>query len=137
MIRLIIPGEVVPQLRPKFSRKGGFIQVYDPAKCRDYKDHVRKLAMQQYKGKPIEGPVAVKILVHRYTPQSFGKTKIAMALAGALRPTTKPDLDNLCKGIVDALKGIVWRDDAQIVKLEIEKWYSDNPRAEIEISQIG
>ena len=137
MIRLTIPGKVVPQLRPKFARKGGFVQAYDPAKCKNYKDYVRRLAAQCYKGKPIEGPIAVKILVHRHTPQSFGKTKMAMALAGALRPTTKPDLDNLCKGVVDALKGIVWRDDAQIVRLEVEKWYSDNPRAEIEIVEVA
>ena len=135
-IKLIIPGEVIPQLRPRFRRRGNYVQTYDPAKCRDYKDYIRRLASECYKDKPLDGAVEVKILIHRHTPKSFGKTKMAMALAGALRPTTKPDIENLSKGILDALNGIVWRDDAQIVRLEVEKWYSDQPRAEVLVCEL-
>ena len=136
MIRLVIPGDAVPQLRPRFARKGSYVTAYDPEKCRNYKAYIRHLAAERYKDKPLEGAVGVRILIHRQAPKSLSKTKKAMALEGALRPTTKPDIENLSKGILDALNGIVWRDDAQIVRLEIEKWYSDQPRAEIEISEV-
>ena len=136
MIRLVIPGEAVPQLRPRFARHGNYVQAYDPAKCRDYKAYVRMLAAQQAPPKPIEGPVAVRIVVCRNTPQSWSKVKIAAANAGRIRPTTKPDIDNVVKGLKDALKGLIWVDDAQVVRLEAEKWYSDRPRAEIEVTEV-
>ena len=135
-IKLIIPGDVVPQLPPRFARRGSFVQTYDPAKCRDYKTNIRHLAAKCYKGKLLEKAIEVKILVYRHAPKSLNKTKMAMALEGALRPTTKPDIENLSKGILDALNGIIWRDDAQIVRLEVEKWYSDSPRAEVLIWEI-
>lgn len=136
MIHLTIPGEVIPQLRPRFARRGNFVQTYDPAKCRDYKAYVRMIATQSRPAKLIEGPVAVRIHIYRHTPQSWSKVRIAAALAGQIRPTTKPDADNLAKGIKDALKGIIWNDDAQVVRLVVEKWYSDRPRAEVEIEEV-
>ena len=44
------------------------------------------------------------------------------------------DIDNYNKILLDSLTGIVWKDDKQIVKMEIEKLYDKkNPRVEIEI----
>jgi Holliday junction resolvase RusA-like endonuclease len=137
MIRLVIPGEVVPQLRPRFARRGSFVTTYDPEKCRNYKAYVRALAAGVAPSKPMSGPVKVKIMLYRYTPQRWNKAKIAAALAGALRPTTKPDITNLVKGIEDAIKGLIWVDDSQVVELAVAKWYSDNPRAEVEIDEIS
>jgi Holliday junction resolvase RusA-like endonuclease len=95
------------------------------------------LATEAYKGPPLEGQVSFRLVVYRLPPQSWSKTKIALALAGRLRPTTKPDLTNTIKGIEDALKGLTWRDDAQIVHIELDKFYSDEPRAEVEIDEIS
>ncbi|GHV35050.1 hypothetical protein FACS1894187_06910 [Synergistales bacterium] len=142
MLRLIIPGEAVPQLRPRFARHGNYVQTYDPAKCRDYKSYVRMLAAVEVKrGQtlvtyPIEGPVEVRIAVYRHTPKSWSKAKIAAANAGHIRPTTKPDIDNIAKGLKDALKGLIWVDDSQVVRLEAEKWYGDEPRAVVEIEEV-
>jgi Holliday junction resolvase RusA-like endonuclease len=136
MIRLTIPGEVVPQLRPRFARHGNYVQTYDPEKCRNYKAYVRMLAAQKMTEKPIEGPVEVWIRVYRQPPTSWSKAKTTWAITGTIRPTTKPDLTNLVKGIKDAVKGIIWRDDAQVVRLVVEKWYSDVPRAEMEIIEL-
>jgi Holliday junction resolvase RusA-like endonuclease len=112
------------------------VHTYDPEKCRTYKAFIRTLAANAAPPKPLSGPVSVKITVYRQTPQSWSKVKIAAALAGILRPTTKPDIDNIAKGIKDAVKGIIWVDDSQVVRLEVEKWYSDKPRAEVEIDEI-
>jgi Holliday junction resolvase RusA-like endonuclease len=137
MIRLTIPGETVPQLRPRFAKRGIYTQTYDPEKCRNYKAYVRYLANANKPEKLMEGPVSVLIMVYRQIPASWSKTKTALAITGDLRPVTKPDADNIAKGIKDALKGIIWRDDAQVVDLRVEKWYSDKPRAEVEIDEIG
>ena len=47
-------------------------------------------------------------------------------LAGNLRPTVMPDWNNL-GGVTDALNGIVWHDDRQIVQGIVTKVYGDRP----------
>lgn len=44
-------------------------------------------------------------------------------LAGQIRPTVKPDCDNVSKIILDALNGVAFKDDSQVVGLWVEKWY--------------
>ena len=58
---------------------------------------------------------------------------MTLAVDGVLRPTTKPDIDNLVKGIKDSLSKFLWYDDSQVTELVARKLYSDNPRAEVTI----
>jgi Holliday junction resolvase RusA-like endonuclease len=110
--------------------------MYDPPKSRDYKSYVRMMAAQAYKGPLLEGALSLKVVVYRTPPSSWSKMKTALALSGKIRPTPKPDLTNTIKGIEDALNGLIWKDDAQVVDLVLGKWYADTPRAEIEICEI-
>jgi Holliday junction resolvase RusA-like endonuclease len=137
MIHLVIPGEAVPQLRPRFARHGNFTQAYDPAKCRDYKAYIRYLAAEAYTGPPLEGQLALHVDIWRLPPKSWSKVKMAGALSGDIRPITKPDLSNVIKGIEDALKGIIWRDDAQVVDIGASKWYGMEPRVEVKIYEVS
>jgi Holliday junction resolvase RusA-like endonuclease len=57
-------------------------------------------------------------------------------LENIIRPTKKPDADNIAKIVCDALNGIAFLDDKQIVDARITKWYSDTPRIEIIIQEI-
>ncbi len=41
------------------------------------------------------------------------------------RPTTRPDVENLAKGLLDAWNGILWRDDSQVVELQLRKEYGE------------
>jgi Holliday junction resolvase RusA-like endonuclease len=136
VIRLVIPGEAVPQLRPRFARQGNFVRAYDPEKCRNYKAYIRMLASEAYSGPLLEGQISLQVAIYRLPPRGWGKSKMALALAGQIRPITKPDLTNTIKGIEDALKGIFWHDDAQVVELYLQKWYSDTPRAEVTVDEI-
>ena len=54
-------------------------------------------------------------------------------VAGDIRPTKTPDYDNIGKIISDALNGVAYRDDAQIVEANISKYYSNLPRVEVMI----
>jgi len=139
---LTIYGECVPQGRPKFTTIGGHARAYDPAKSRDYKDYIRLAAAGQMQGKePLEGALALSIRVYRSMPSTMQKSKkkSALAEAGAIRPITKPDLDNYVKGIKDALKSICWKDDSQIVNYvaPFGKYYSLTPRIEVEITEVS
>jgi Holliday junction resolvase RusA-like endonuclease len=53
-----------------------------------------------------------------------------------MRPLTRPDIDNYCKAPLDALNGIVWRDDSQVVELTVSKFYSSRPRLELEAVEL-
>jgi Holliday junction resolvase RusA-like endonuclease len=135
-ISLTVYGEPAAQGRPRFSMAGGYAKAYDPAKSRGYKDYVRLAAATEMRGqKPLEGPLALCIRVYRATPKSMSRKKAGLAETGELRPTTKPDLDNYVKGIKDALKGICWKDDGQVVAYmqPFGKYYSARPRIEVDI----
>ncbi|SLM18277.1 hypothetical protein SPIRO4BDMA_40849 [uncultured spirochete] len=64
-------------------------------------------------GRELQGPVYLRTRIILPRPKVRRKECFV---------TTKPDADNLVKGIMDVLTQIrAWRDDAQIAKLEIEK----------------
>lgn len=78
----------------------------------------------------------MKIDVYKGSLKSFSKKKLEQAEAKSLRPRTKPDADNYAKGPLDACKGILWKDDGQVVDLFVSKYYSKNPRIEIRIQEV-
>lgn len=133
VLKFEIPGDVQAQQRPKFSRIGKGVSVRDPKESRDYKSFVRLIASQVAPDVLITGEIKLIIDVYRKIPKSFSKKKHQQALDGELRPVTKPDIDNLAKGIKDGLSKVLWHDDSQVTELIARKWYSDNPRAEVTI----
>ena len=52
------------------------------------------------------------------------------------RPTKKPDIDNVIKIITDALNGIAYDDDAQIVSLSATKFYDENPHVDVRLDDV-
>ncbi|TNJ68203.1 RusA family crossover junction endodeoxyribonuclease [Paenibacillus hemerocallicola] len=137
MIEFTVYGEPVAQGRPRASTQGGFVRLYDPAKSRDYKDYVRLAAAEHAPPKLLEGPLAVMIIAYRSIPKSFNKKRAALAEAGKIYPVSKPDADNYLKGVKDALKGVMWVDDSQVVDAYARKRYSHKPRIEVKIRQLG
>jgi Holliday junction resolvase RusA-like endonuclease len=107
--------------------------VFTPAKTRRYEDLIRLEAGRVMEGRDqLQGPLCVKIRAFMQTPQAIAKhkSKGPAAEMGDLRPLTKPDVDNFAK-VIDALNGIVWRDDSQVVELTVSKFYSSRPRLEL------
>lgn len=134
----VVLGEPVAQGRPRFSRQGGFVKAYDPAKSRDYKQYVRFVASEDAPEAPVTGAVLLSLRIYRAIPKSMPKYKREAALAGLLRPTTKPDVSNVLKGVEDALKGLWYVDDSQIVGYgTLGKWYAERPRIEVTMQEIG
>lgn len=131
---LVIPGEAVPQGRPRFGRG----RAYDPPKSRKYKEYVRKLAREDMppdaRRHPLTCPVRLTCVIYRGVPKSWSRRKRAAAIADKIRPTTKPDVSNILKGIEDALTGMWYKDDSQIVEYGvIGKWYADEPRVYVRL----
>lgn len=137
IIKFTVYGEPVAQGRPKASTQGGFVRMYDPKKSRDFKDYVRLVASEHAPSSLLLGEVGMLINIFRPIPKNFSKKKAALAEAGKIRPTTKPDTDNYTKGVKDALKSVIWKDDSQVVDEFARKWYSSRPRIEVKIMDLS
>jgi len=130
-----VDGVPVAQGRPRMNTKTR--SVYDPVKSEAYKHSVGLAARIAMSDKaPLEGAVAMFLTINREIPSSWSKKKRKEAVEGAILPKTKPDISNYLKGIEDALNGICYLDDSQIVACWVEKRYSEHPGVEIIINQI-
>lgn len=128
----------VEQARPRATRMGKGIRLYDPKKVTIFKRQLGMLAKQQMLDRglePYDGPLEVCMEFYRPVQTSVSKKERARRLSGVHRPTVKPDLDNYIKSTSDALNGIIWADDNCIVGLVAEKYYTDKPHLVVEIKE--
>lgn len=86
---------------------------------------------------PIAGPVSVDYTYFLPIPKSFAKDKRRQALNSCYRHMVRPDLDNLNKFLSDALKGVVFQDDSQIVTCNSRKLYGEKPKTIIKIEELA
>lgn len=78
-----------------------------------------------------EAYIKVRIQAFYEVPKSCSKVRRTAMLNGELLPAKKPDIDNVVKAVLDALNKVAYRDDNQVVELQIRKQYSERPRLEI------
>jgi len=141
-VTFTVPGE--PQGKARARTGKGFF--YTPEKTVLYENLIKMSYSQKYRGADgakfetipgteLKQPVGVTIRAYHSIPRSYGKGKRLAATNNLNRPTRKPDADNIAKVICDALNGLVYIDDTQVVKLTVEKLYGE-PRVEVEIEVI-
>lgn len=128
--------EPVEQARPRATRFGKGIRLYDPKKVTVFKRQLGMLARQQMQERgldPFDGPLEVCMEFYRPVQASISIKERARRLSGVHRPTVKPDLSNYIKALEDALNGILWVDDNLIISLEAKKYYAEQPHLTVEI----
>lgn len=135
-IKIVVPGDAQAQMRPRATTIGGSVRMYDHPKSKQYKKHVQKAAAPYLPQKPLTGALSMKVTVYRGFLKSFSKRQRVDAEGGLLLPVTRPDVDNLAKTFMDALNGLAYIDDSQIVTLIAEKKYAEFARVEIEIFEV-
>lgn len=126
----IIHAAPVGKARPRVTTHG----TYTPKKTKDYE----ALVQREYKAQCRDiyfgtGAIAVMIEAYYPIPKSASKTKRQRMLSGEIRPTVKPDADNVMKAVCDALNGIAYYDDAQIVESHFLKLYGEEPKVHVTI----
>jgi Holliday junction resolvase RusA-like endonuclease len=140
-ISIILPGEPVAKGRARtrivYPRHGTpFVSHYTPAETATYERGLAWVGKVAMRGRaPLEGALKVVVTAYMSVPASWSGAKKARADTHEIRPSVKPDADNILK-ILDALNGVVWRDDAQIVEAHVVKVYSREPRLEIEVTPL-
>ena len=132
-IKFIVEGIPIGKGRPRVTRNG----TYTPKKTKDYEKLVQWSCKNKYKGDPLKAPIRIDIRLYMYIPKNTSKVRLKRKLAGEILPTKKPDWDNMAKAITDALNGIAYEDDNQVVEAHVYKYFSDNPRAEVIIRELG
>jgi Holliday junction resolvase RusA-like endonuclease len=138
-LTLVLAGEPQGKGRARsfVNRSSGRIVVTTPEKTRSYEGMLRSEAANATNGaEPYEGPLEVEVVARFSMTKAIAgsKKKRAAALSGAIRPTRKPDVDNVLK-LLDSMNKIVWRDDAQIVKATVTKVYAEAPALVVTVRQ--
>ena len=132
--------EAKPQSRPRFARRGSFTTTYEDNGMKAWRNHCQLLIANQYMGQPIlEGALRAKLRFYIKPPQYISKIKKnQQALLDEIIPVDKkPDIDNYEKALYDSMSGVVFKDDGQIALHDVGKFYSLNPRIEVEIEEIN
>lgn len=83
---------------------------------------------------PYDGPVEIELLFRFARPPSHLRVNGEPRAAAPAYPP-RVDLDNLAKSTMDALDGLAWRDDAQVVRLYTRKTYDATPGVTIHLSR--
>lgn len=136
-IFICVPGKAVPKGRPRAKRVGRSVRMYTPPKTKEYEEVVAiesKIAM--IGTKTFEGAVEVRLQVFVPIPARYNKAKKEACRLGKIYPTSTSDLDNICKSVLDAMNGIVFLDDSQVVDAHLTKRYSDEPCVMVQVTPL-
>lgn len=135
--RLSITVEPAPKERPRATVVGGHARIYTPRTTETYEKKIRDAWVKAHGDKPMEGQLLARIFYGFPIPKSTPKKKIPDMLARIIRPTVKPDLDNLDKAVMDALNKVAYKDDSQIVAKVSKKHYAEVPHVTVIIAEYG
>ena len=131
---VIVEGEIVAKARPRVCRYG----TYTPKKTKDYEQLIRNNYMAQdgtFFEKGI--PVQISIKAYKKPPKNTTKKNLKLIEQGLFLWVKKPDIDNICKSVLDALNGIAYEDDGQVVKIRASKEYTlQEERIEFEVKEF-
>lgn len=127
MLKLFVEGIPKPLPRARVISKGGKVWAYTPKNyLEEWHNKVLESVKQQHKDCKTEEAVKVSV-----------EFRFPLPKVQRRQCTKRPDLDNLVKGVLDALsKANVWKDDAQVVEIEARKTYAEVPGALIEVCNV-
>lgn len=147
MVRFIVPGEPQGKARARTVKlKSGKTISYTPEKTELYENWIKTCYIKNC-GIMLDGMLELHIAAYFRISKSPKKPdwlkedikprQVKELMQNSqIRPTKKPDIDNIVKVVADSLSGIAYKDDTCIVKIVAEKYYSEEPRLEIELKKV-
>ena len=132
MIEFFVPGRAQPagskrayvpldKNKQPYHRKNGTIIaniVDDNKKSKPWQKVVAGVGRRRYRGEILTGPLRVSFVILHLRPKNHygtGRNAERLKESARLAPIVMPDVLKLSRGIEDALTGVIWKDDAQIV----------------------
>ncbi|ENY8941384.1 RusA family crossover junction endodeoxyribonuclease [Clostridioides difficile] len=132
-VNFTIDGEPIGKERPRMNSITK--RTYTPNKTKDYENLIKWLYQSKVKYH-FTGYIKMTLRCYYSIAKSNSKKVKEQKRNNVLRPSKKPDIDNVVKIVADALNEIAYKDDTQIVEVIASKYYSDRPRVEIELEEI-
>lgn len=130
-----VPGRPQPKQRSRTVRHRGTVHTYTPQETIDAQNSIR-LAYLSATGErrpPHEGPVELHLRAQYRIAKSWAKWRRERALENGWPAPQYADWDNLGKTVSDALNGVAYHDDRQVVSAHIEKRYGDRDRLQVKV----
>ncbi len=135
-IHFQVEGDPKGKGRPRFSRVGNFTKVYTDKQTLTYEAMISTFAKQAMGGtEPLKAPVSVFLYVRLPIPQSYPKKRREACLSGAEKPCKKPDIDNIAKTYLDAMNGVIFVDDTQVIDLHVKKLYATDSGVDVMVME--
>ena len=122
---ITIPGRPIPKARPRVFKN----RTITPKRTKDYEARIASAVRAAWSGKPIPKDTGVVVCIdfHFKRPQRLNRKKDPQL---PIPKTSRPDIDNLAKSILDGItQAGVWHDDGQVQSLIARKWYTGKPSA--------
>ncbi len=124
-----VPGAPAGKGRPRITKNGAFT----PKDTMVYENLVKN----SYRlNRQLQGELKAEIIAYYPISKSTSNKKRLQMIDLIIRPTKKPDIDNIVKSILDSLNNIAFHDDSQIVELIAKKYYSEQPRVEVILEEL-
>jgi Holliday junction resolvase RusA-like endonuclease len=119
--------------RPRTGKGGHF---FTPKRTREYERQIREAAEVFVQRAPVDFPIALEVSIFHKVPKSWHADQIMWALEGKIFPS-RGDLDNKVKAISDALNGIVFVDDVQVVRLNAAAFFGRTELVCVKATRAG
>lgn len=133
-VQFVVLTDPAGKGRPKFARRGKHVVAYTPAKTLSKEQEIAEAAKQEMGDRvPFQNECECVFSFFLPIPKSISIKNKKKMNDGNIYHTKKPDLDNLSKLVLDAMNGIVYKDDSQVWSICMNKWYSDQPRIEVTV----
>ena len=132
MGKFTVTGQPVGKERARtVTLPNGGKRSYTPKKTKDYENliaHEYKRQCGEFygdmKNSKLKQAVKMEIDIYFSIPTSYSKDKRLAAECNIIRPTKKPDIDNVTKSVLDALNGVAYKDDTQVAEVSVRKWWT-------------
>jgi len=135
-IEFTVYGRPIPKGRPRLGNG----RVYTPDRTKAWEQTIALVYKQKYHSFGFYNgePLYAEVDAYYGVPKSTAKSVRLKMLSGEIRPTKRTgDADNVGKLAIDALNGLAYTDDAQIVEIVIRKFYGEPERTEIRVGRLN
>lgn len=126
-----VKGQPKGKGRPRFTKNG---HVYTPESTRIYEEEIKIRYKEKYKNEMLDGNIAVEVFINKKPASYLGIKKYNKLLGKYCN--IKPDTDNVVKAVLDALNGVAYADNKNVVEIYAVKKYSTESSVVVRLYEL-
>ncbi len=134
MIQLVFYLEPCPKAAPRTTFGDGSVQTFNPDRTTTAMAFIKATAISWANEHGVTSFPIYEERLPLLMSATFVKSRPKSLPKRITLPAVMPDLDNYCKLLLDALKGVIFFDDGQVVGMMLEKEFvqpGGMPRIEV------